>query len=247
MAFGSVAMADVRALRRHFDVKLNDVALALCAGALREYLQDRDELPDHALSVGIPVSTRAEGDTSLGNQLSYIVVPLPTQLADPLDRVRAIAAETHVAKDLHEAARARALGSIGDTAPPFVLTALLQLAYRSHVLGHVPGMMNTVVSNVPGPPMDLFICGARLTGIYSASVLLDQMGINITLYTFADRVDFGIHVDPDLVSDPWAIAEAIPRALEELMGAAGLGAPSGIEDPFGESPASASVMTESGR
>ena len=114
-----------------------------------------------------------------------------------------------------------------------MIAALLRLAYESHVLGYIPGMMNTIVSNVPGPPMDLYMSGARLTGIYSASVLLDQMGLNITLYTFGDRVDFGIHVDPDLIGDPWAIARAIPRALEEMMRTAGLGQPAPVEDPFG--------------
>ena len=77
------------------------------------------------------------------------------------------------------------------------------------------------------------MCGARLTGIFSASVLLDQMGLNITLYTFGDRVDFGLHVDPDLIKDPSAIADAIPTALAEMMTAAGIGAPSAIEDAFG--------------
>ena len=233
MAFSSIAIADVKALRRHYGVKLNDVALALCAGALRSYLIDRDELPSRALSVGIPVSTRAEGDSSLGNQLSYLAVPLPTNIADPEARLHAIVHETQAAKGVHEAMRASPLGSVADTAPPFMIAALLRLAYESHVLGYIPGMMNTIVSNVPGPPMDLYMSGARLTGIYSASVLLDQMGLNITLYTFGDRVDFGVHVDPDLIHDPWAIAEAIPRALEEMMHAAGLGQPSPIEDPFG--------------
>jgi diacylglycerol O-acyltransferase len=92
------------------------------------------------------------------------------------------------------------------------------------------------VSNVPGPPMTLYMCGARLTGIFSASVLLDQMGLNITLYTFGDRVDFGLHVDPDLIENPWAIADAIPAALAEMMAAAGIGAPSAIEDAFGLAP-----------
>jgi diacylglycerol O-acyltransferase len=233
MAFASIAIADAKALRRHYDVKLNDIALALCTGALRTYLSQRDELPARALSVGIPVSTRAEGDTSLGNQLSYLVVPLPTNVADPEERLRAIVHETRAAKGVLEAMRVSPLGSVADTAPPFMLAGLFRLAYQSHVLGYIPGMMNTIISNVPGPPMDLYIAGARLTGIYSASVLLDQMGLNITLYTFGDRVDFGIHVDPDLIADPWAIAEAIPRALDDLMHTAGLGEPTPIEDPFG--------------
>ncbi len=247
MAFSSIAFDDVKALRRHYDVKINDLALALCAGALRTYLDDRDELPARPLSVGIPVSTRADGDTSLGNQLSYLAVPLPTNLADPEEQLRAIVRETHAAKGVHEAMRASRLGSVADTAPPFVIAAVLRLAYQSHVLGHIPGMMNTIVSNVPGPPMDLYMAGARLTGIYSASVLLDQMGLNITLYTFGNRVDFGIHVDPDLIDDPWAIASAIPRALAAMMRAAGLGRPSPIEDPFGLTPAAApSALAASG-
>ncbi len=237
MAFSSVAIADVKALRRHYDVKLNDVAVALCAGAIRRYLVDRDELPARSLTVGIPVSVRASGDTSLDNQLSYLAVPLATNIADPEERLLAIAGHTRTAKGVHEVLRSNPVGSLADTAPPFVVSALLRAAYEAHVLGHVPGMMNTIVSNVPGPPMTMYMAGAPVTGIFSASVLLDQMGLNITLYTFGERVDFGLHVDPDLIEDPWAIAAAIPAALGELMAAAGMGAPTVIHDAFGEAAA----------
>ena len=176
MAFKSVSLADVKALRRHFDVRVNDVALALCSGALRTYLQGRGELPNRSLTAGIPVSIRAEGDASLDNQLSYLVVPIATDVADPEARLRAIVRHTAAAKEVHKVMRANPVGSIGDTAPPFVLGTLLRLAYEAHVLSYVPGMMNTIVSNVPGPPMTLYMGGARLTGIFSASVLLDQMG-----------------------------------------------------------------------
>jgi diacylglycerol O-acyltransferase len=233
MAFKSVSLNDVKALRRHFDVRVNDVALALCSGALRAYLQGRGELPDRSLTAGIPVSIRAEGDASLDNQLSYLVVPIATDVADPEARLRAIVQHSAAAKEVNKVLRANPVGSIGDTAPPFVLGTLLRLAYQAHVLSHVPGMMNTIVSNVPGPPMTLYMGGARLAGVFSASVLLDQMGLNITLFTFGDRVDFGLHVDPDLVEDPWVIADAIYDALVELMAVAGLGPPTAIEDAFG--------------
>jgi diacylglycerol O-acyltransferase / wax synthase len=238
VAFSSVALADMKALRRAFDIelKVNDIALALCSGALRAYLSERGELPNRSLTVGIPVSLRSEGDASLDNQLSYIAVPIATDIADPEARLRAIVGHTRAAKEVHEVLRANPVGSLADTATPFVLGALLRVAYETHVLSYIPGMMNTIVSNVPGPPMTLYMAGARLTGIFSASVLLDQMGLNITLFTFGDRVDFGVHVDPDLVADPWAIAEAIPAALAELMDAAGLGAPSPVEDAFGIAP-----------
>ena len=233
IAFTSVALDDVKVLRRHFDATVNDIVLALCSGALRAYLQERDELPARSITAGIPMSIRAEGDTALDNQLSYIAVPLATDVEDPAERVRTIVRHTRAAKEVNEVLREHPVGSIAETAPPFVLGGLVRLAYETHLLSYVPGMMNTIVSNVPGPPVPLYLAGARLTGVFSASVLLDHMGLNITLFTFGDRVDFGVHVDPDLIADPWAIADAIPAALAQLMASAGLGSPAPVEDAFG--------------
>jgi WS/DGAT/MGAT family acyltransferase len=233
MAFTSVALDDLKALRRHYDVKVNDVALALCSGALRFYLDDRGELPDRTLTAGVPVSTRVEGDASLDNQISYMVVPLATDIDDPAERLRAIHRHTCAAKEMSAALRVHPIGSIGQTAPPWVLAVWMRLAYESHLLSYVPGMMNTIVSNVPGPTFPLYLAGARLTGIFSASVILEGMGVNMTVFSFGDRVDLGIHVDPDLVPKPWDLAAAFSDALIELMAAADLGPPTPVEDAFG--------------
>ncbi len=233
IAFSSVSLRDTKTVASHFEAKVNDIALALISGALRAYLVDRDELPSTSLTAGIPISIRAKGDTSLDNQLSYTTVPIATDIDDPSERVRAILRHTAAAKEVNRVFRQHPIGSIADTAPPFVLSGLLRLAYQTHVLSYVPGMMNTIISNVPGPPVPLYLGGARLTGIFSASVLLDQMGINVTLFTFQDRVDFGIHADPDLVEDPWLIADAIPTQLAELMAEIELGDPTTVEDAFG--------------
>ncbi len=245
LAFSSVALADVKAVAREFDVKVNDVALALCSGAIRAYLDAAGELPHRELTAGAPVSLRQSGDDSMNNQLSYLVMPLGTQYADPVERLRHIAKQSRAAKDVHRTMRAHPVSSIAETASPFVLGSLLRLAYQTHVLSFIPGMMNTVISNVPGPPMDLYLAGAKLSGIFSASVLLDCMGLNVTLFTFGDRVDFGLHVDPDLIEDPWVLAEAIPNALRELMLAAGLGEPSEVADAFGYSSVDLTVERES--
>jgi WS/DGAT/MGAT family acyltransferase len=233
LAFSSVALADVKAVAKHFDVTVNDVALSMCAGAIRAYLERGGELPEHELTAGVPVSLRQAGDTSLGNQLSYLVLPLGTQFADPVERLHHVAEQSRAAKEVHRTLRTHPVGSIADTAPPFVIGSLLRLAYETHILSYIPGMMNTIVSNVPGPPMDLYLAGAKLTGIYSASVLLDCMGLNITLFSFGERVDFGLHVDPDLVDEPWEIADALPKELAALTDAAGLGRPHAVVDPFG--------------
>ena len=109
----------------------------------------------------------------------------------------------------------------------------MRLAYESHLLSYVPGMMNTIVSNVPGPTTPMYLAGARLTGIFSASVILEGMGVNMTVFSMNDRVDFGIHVDPDLVAAPWDLAAGVSDALTELLATADLGAPTSVEDAFG--------------
>lgn len=233
MAFTSVSIDDLKALCRYYEVKLNDVALAVCSGALRSYLDDRRELPARTLTAGIPVSTRVSGDTVLDNQISYTVVPLATDVDDPVERLRTIYSHTRAAKELAAAMRTHPIESVGAAAPPWMLGIAMRAAYQSHLLSYFPGMMNTLISNVAGPPFPLYLAGAPLTGIFSASVILEGMGVNITVFSFDGRFDFGIHVDPDLVPEPWDLAAAVQEALAELMDAAGLGPPAPVDDPFG--------------
>ena len=219
MAFTSVALDDVKALRQHYDVKLNDIALALCSGALRVYLDDRGELPDadaHRGRARLDARRRRHRRSTIRSPTWSC--PLATDVDDPTERLRAISRDTRAAKEMHAALRAHPIGSIGQTAPPWVLAAAMRLAYESHLLSYVPGMMNTIVSNVPGPTFPLYLAGARLTGIFSASVILEGMGVNITVFSFDDRVDFGIHVDPDLVPEPWDLAAARLRRAGRVDG-----------------------------
>jgi diacylglycerol O-acyltransferase len=232
-AFASVSLEDVKALKAEFDVKVNDVVLALCATAIRDYLIDRGELPDRPLISGVPVSTRADGDTAMDNQIATMFVSLATDLEDPIDRLKATYRSTQASKEMTEAVRAKSIQSIGETAPPLLLNLATRAIYDLEILSRMPASVNTLISNVPGPPMALYTCGARVTGIFSTSVILEGMGLNITLLSYIDRIDFGLHVDPELVPDPWQLAEGIPEALTELMKAADLGDPTPVEDAFG--------------
>lgn len=232
LAFASVAMADVRRLKDAHGVKVNDVVLALCGTALRGYLAERGELPEAPLTSGVPVSTRAEGDDTLDNQVSTMFVSLATDLDDPVERLKAIHASSLGAKELAEATGATRVESLGKVAAPLLVSAAVRALYATSAMSRGPFCINTLVSNVPGPPVDLYMCGAKVTGIYPSSVILEGMGTNFTVLSNMDRLDFGLHVDPDLVPDPWAIAEAIPRALAELFEASGLGSPTPVDDPF---------------
>jgi WS/DGAT/MGAT family acyltransferase len=220
LSFVSLALDDVKVVRKHFDVKINDVILAIVASALRDYLIDVDALPDKALVTGVPISTRELDDKALGNKIANMFVGLPTHLEDPVERLRQINASTMSAKEMTKAARARSIQAIAETAPP----ALINLAFRTMFATQLDARMNmtanALVSNVPGPPFPLYSAGARVAAIYPFGPLMLGLGLNVTVMSYIDSVDFGLQVDPELVPDPWKISDRIPDGLEQLVKAA---------------------------
>ena len=232
LAFSSVSMEDVRSVKDAHGVKVNDVVLALCAAALRSYLTDIDALPAQPLISAVPVSTRAEGNAAMDNQVTTTFVSLATDVSDPVERLEAVHRSARAAKEMSRAVGARQIQSLGDVASPLILSTAIRAVYGTQLATRTPLRVNTLVANVPGPPVQLYSCGAKVLGIYSSSVILEGVGINATVFSYLDRIDFGFHVDPDLVPDPWAIADAVPVALRELMRADGLGEPTAVTDPF---------------
>jgi diacylglycerol O-acyltransferase len=232
VCFASVSLEDVRRLRKELDVKVNDIVLALVAGSMRSYLLERDELPDGALVASVPVSTRLADGEGGANQVANMNLPIATDLGDPRMRVAAIAAATQSAKEMTQAVRARQIQSVGEVAPPLLINVASRAIWATQLFGRSPAAMHVTVSNIPGPPIPLYVCGGRVAGIYAASVLMANMAFNVTCMSYIDRIDFGMTVDPDIVEDPQELADGVQVALVELMDAAGLGAPTGVRDPF---------------
>jgi diacylglycerol O-acyltransferase len=230
--FASVSLADLKRLRKELDVKVNDIVLAMTAGALRTYFQEQGDLPDGPLTTIVPVSTQLADDNGAGNQIATVPVALPTHLADPLERVQAVFDSTSAAKEMLSAVRARSIQSIGEVAPPLLLNLASRTIQTQTVAGLLPTAVTLVVSNVPGPPIPLYMSGAKVLGIYTSSVLMANMGCNITMLSYEDRVDFGISLDPDMVPNGHRIGELMIDSLAELLKAAGLGDPTPVEDPF---------------
>jgi len=219
-AFSSVRLDEMRRVKKHFGVTMNDVALALSSAALREYLVKRDALPGRPLVAQIPVGVHREGDASGGNFVAAAGASLHTDIADPVERLAAIHVSMQSAKAVQAALGDDIVVNALGVFPPAVLTAGLGL-YRSLGLArmHSP-IFNAIISNVPGPPIPLYSCGARLAATYTLGPLLMGCGVNITLMSHEDRVDFGIATCPDVVEDPWELAAAIPEALTALLDAA---------------------------
>jgi WS/DGAT/MGAT family acyltransferase len=231
-SFASVSLADVRAVKDELGVKVNDVVLGIVSGALRRHMARHGDMPEGSLAAQVPISTRVADDTDQTNQVATMGATLATDVDDPLERLRTIYASTQSAKELTQAVRARRIQSVGEVAPPLLLNLASRAAWAANLSDRIPVVANVVVSNVPGPPFPIYSCGAQVSGIYAASVLLFYAGLNITLFSYMDRLDFGLTSDPDLLEDPWEIADALQASLAELMDAAGLGAPTPVHDPF---------------
>jgi diacylglycerol O-acyltransferase / wax synthase len=214
-AFGSVSLETVKAIKNEAGVKVNDVVVAVCAGAVREFLLERDELPDDPLVAMVPVSVRGEDEMgTFGNRISMMIVPIPTDVADPRERLRRAHELLRSAKEHHAALPADLLTDASSFIPP----AVAALAARTTVgiLGRTRPPLNLVVSNVPGPRSPLFIAGARLEAHYPVSAVVDGVGLNMTVMSYLDRVDFGFVADGDQIPDLWPLLRAAQAEVDRL-------------------------------
>jgi WS/DGAT/MGAT family acyltransferase len=220
-AYTSIPLDDVKMIKNAFHVKLNDVVLALCAGALRRYLEKSGDLPATPLIAQVPVSTRPDDEKSeVGSQVAAMFASLATDIDDPVDRLMAIHDSTQGAKEMQKAMSAEKIMGISEAAGP----ALIELAARMYTAAgldvRTPPPMNLIISNVPGPPFSLYTAGAQVKSMYPMGPLLFGTGINITVFSYLDNIDFGFMVDRTAVPNPWLVAEGISLALDELKLAA---------------------------
>jgi diacylglycerol O-acyltransferase len=221
VAFSSIALADVKTVKNAFGVKVNDVILAVTTGAMRTYLTGRGELPDRPLVATIPTSVRTEDQKSeMGNRVSAMFAALPVEIDDPVERLLAVHRSTVDAKQMHEDIGGNTLQEWADLASPAIFSRAMR-AYSSLRMAerHRP-IHNLVISNVPGPPFPLYFAGARLVAIYPMGPIFDGAGLNATVISYLDHVDFGFLVCRELVPDVDDLAAAVPDALAELVKAA---------------------------
>ncbi|MGH0028386.1 MAG: WS/DGAT/MGAT family O-acyltransferase [Myxococcota bacterium] len=212
-ASASLDFSRVRDLGKHFDVKLNDVVLAVVGGAMLRWLRERGDAPTRPLVALCPVSTRREAQ-GLGNQITSMTVPLATDRSDPIERLRAIHENANRAKQGVSDGHFDWVAALAESFTPAAASLFVRAGSLSPEAAPLPG--NFVVSNVRGTPMPLYVGGARVESMMPLSLLSVGQGLNVTAVSYCDRIDVGILVDADRVPDVAELACHFPAALEEL-------------------------------
>ncbi len=219
-AYVSVPLDDVKAVKNAAGTTVNDVILAVVSGVLRNWLESNGGIPDRPLAAMVPLSVRKPGEeNAMGNFVSSTIATLATHLDDPAARLAAIHSGMKTAKEQHGALPADMLTDFTQVAPPAVAALAARLIASTKLANRVSLPFNLVVSNVPGPPIPLYLAGAQLLGHYPVSAIVDGVGLNITVVTTNGMLDFGFVSDGDLIPDLWSMADAVPLALGDLAAA----------------------------
>lgn len=220
IAFAQLDLDDIKKVKNHFGVKLNDVVMALVAGVLRKFLLDRGELPKNSLVAMVPVSVHDKSDRPGRNQVSGMFSRLETSIEDPAERLKAIADANSVSKQHSSAIGATLLQDWTQFAAPAVFGVAMRVYASSRLSGARP-VHNLVLSNVPGPQMPLYMLGCEVEAMYPLGPIFHGSGLNITVMSLNGKLDVGIVSCPELLPDLWDMADAFRAALEELLAAAG--------------------------
>ncbi|HYB17584.1 MAG TPA: WS/DGAT domain-containing protein, partial [Streptosporangiaceae bacterium] len=219
-AFRSVDLDTVKAVKNAFGVSVNDVVMAMCAGALRRWLTEHAALPSQPLIAMIPVSVRDPASKgSLGNKVSAMLAMLPTHTSEPGLRLEIVHSATKIAKAQQAAIPQGLVDQISDFAPPALTARAARVMFATGLLHRVPPF-NLTISNVPGPNVPVYLCGARLIANYPVSVVTDGQGLNITLVGYLGQLHFGLVACRELVPDIDRLAGYLADELGLLAEAA---------------------------
>ncbi|WEK02372.1 MAG: wax ester/triacylglycerol synthase family O-acyltransferase [Candidatus Sphingomonas phytovorans] len=214
-------LADIRAMKDAVpDATVNDVILAIVGGGLRTYLEDKNELPRESLTAMAPISVRGEGEkTALGNLVSAMVIPLGTHIADPLARLKYVHDEAVNSKAMTNAVGARSLADYSQLIPSGLAGLAARLYTRVGAANTHAPVFNTVVTNVPGPRVPLYFCGAKMLASYGTAPVFDSMGLINPVYSYGDTIAISFTADRGMMPDPEKYAAALQSSFEALKAA----------------------------
>jgi diacylglycerol O-acyltransferase len=216
-AFGQLSLEDVKTIKNHHGCTVNDVVVSICAGAVRRWLIEHDELPTEPLVGQVPVSVRREHEQgTYGNRILLMTAPVHTEIEDPARRLQQTHESLLEMKERHRALPAELLQDANQFIPPALFSRAARLTFSLGASRASRPAWNLVISNVPGPQSPLYMAGARLEAHHPISVITDGMGLNITVMSYCGHLDFGIVADREQMPDVWSLMGWLADSLEEL-------------------------------
>lgn len=216
VAFGSVSLHEAGRAAAAFEVTIDDVLLAAVAGAMRRHLLEGAEPTDAPMVASVPVSVRDGARVRSANQLTTMFVHLPVHVEGARARLRAVQGSAAAGKAFRDAAGNDLLLDLAELSPPHLVVLGARALNRASVSGVVAPMHGLVVSNVPGPPVPLYLAGARLERCHPLGPLTEGAGLNVTAMSSAHRLDLGVTVCPRMVADPQHLMDGIVEEFRVL-------------------------------
>lgn len=216
-------LAGIKAIRKLSEgCKVNDVMLAIIGGALNRYLTHHNELPKTTMTAMAPISVRAEGEkNTMGNQVSAMVVPLGSHIAGGLARLDYIHKQTLKSKAMTNAMGARQMTEISKSSPNLFMALGARLYSQLGLANRIKPVFNTIVTNVPGPPVPIYSSGARMENLFGMLCLMDGLGLGHVVQSYVDKSTIMITACREMMPDPEFYAECLQASYDELAKAAG--------------------------
>jgi WS/DGAT/MGAT family acyltransferase len=217
-AFASVSLPlrELKELGKQHEASINDMVLMVCSSALRRYFAKRRALPRKSLIAAVPVSLRAKGDTSADNQASMSLVSLGTHIADTAARLAHVKAAAASMKSTMGDLKSILPTDFPSLGVPWLLEAATALYGKARLADRIPQVANVVISNVPGPPVPLYMAGAKMLSNAPTSIIVHGMGLNITVQSYDQSLDFGLMADAAAMPDVRELADAVAIAFDDL-------------------------------
>ncbi len=218
-ATATLSLPELKALARAHGATLNDLVLMLCSTALRRYFMKRRSLPRKSLVAAVPISLRPEAGKAAageGNQASMSLISLGTHLADAGQRLQHIRTASAAMKATMGGLKSVLPTDFPSLGVPWLIEAATALYGKARVADRIPQLANVVISNVPGPPVPLFMAGAKMVTNYPASIVVHGMALNITVQSYDQSLDFGLMADAQAMPQVRELADAIVVAFDDL-------------------------------
>lgn len=216
-----VALDDIKRIKNTLPgVTVNDVALAICGGALRKYLLSKKELPERSLVAMAPINIRTKDKLgTAGNQVSQMTVRVCSDIEDPVERLQAVHDGTANAKELTNAVGAESMTDYAQFIPSTLTASAAKLYSRLGLANRIKPSYNCVITNVPGPQIPLYFTGAELKSSFALGPPIDGMGLFHGLGSYCGKFNISVSACREMMPDPSFYAECLQESFDELLAA----------------------------